>query len=92
MKIKGVIEDVKVKKIFFNFFFLYNIVLVLPYIKNESGMSVHVFPILKPLPAPSPYHLSGSSQCTSPKKIIIIKIYLGLSLVVLWTVWGQYIF
>ena len=26
------------------------------------------------------------------KKMIIVKIYLGLSLVVLWTVWGQFIF
>ena len=30
-------------------------------------MSVHVFPILNPLTLPSPYHLSGSSQFTSPK-------------------------
>ena len=26
-----------------------------------------MFPILNPLSPPSPYHLSGSSQCTSPK-------------------------
>ena len=26
-----------------------------------------MFSILNPLPPPSPYHLSGSSQCTSPK-------------------------
>ena len=30
-------------------------------------MGVHMFPILNPLPPPSPYHPSGSSQCTSPK-------------------------
>ena len=30
-------------------------------------MGVHVFPILNPPPSPSPYHLSGSSHCTSPK-------------------------
>ena len=30
-------------------------------------MGVHVFPILNPPPPPSPYHPSGSSQCTSPK-------------------------
>ena len=30
-------------------------------------MGVHVFPILNPLPPPSAYHPSGSSQCTSPK-------------------------
>ena len=26
------------------------------------------------------------------QKMIIVKIYLGLSLVLLWTVWGQFIF
>ena len=26
------------------------------------------------------------------KKMIIVKIYLGLSLVLLWTVWGQFTF
>ena len=29
-------------------------------------MGVHVFPILNPLPPPSPSHPSESSQCTSP--------------------------
>ena len=33
----------------------------------ESTMDVHVFPILKPLPSPSPSHPSGSSQCISPE-------------------------
>ena len=53
----------------FNFYFilLYNTVLVLPYIdmnlprvytSSQSGI---------PLPSPTPYHLSGSSLCTSPK-------------------------
>ena len=26
------------------------------------------------------------------KRMIIVKIYLGLSLVLLWTVWGEFIF
>ena len=33
-------------------------------------MGVHVFPILKPLPPPSPSHPSGSSQCTNPKYLV----------------------
>ena len=34
---------------------------------HESTTSVHEFPNMNPIPPPTPYHLSGSSPCTSPK-------------------------
>ena len=45
----------------------YNIVLVLPYINMNPPRVYMCSPSWAPLPPPSPYHPSGSSQCTSPK-------------------------
>ena len=49
------------------FFLLYNIVLVLPYINMHPPRVYTCSPSWTPLTPPSPYHPSGSSQCTSPK-------------------------
>ena len=56
--------------LFFKFYFifkLYNIVLVLPYINMNPPQVYTCSPSWTLLPPPSPYHTSGSSQCTSPK-------------------------
>ena len=56
--------------IFFKFYFifkLYNIVLVLPSIEMDPPQVYMCSPSWTLLPSPSPYHPSGSSQCTSPK-------------------------
>ena len=53
---------------FFYFIFkLYNIVLVLPNIEMNPPQVFMCSPSWTLLPPPSPYHPSGSSQCTSPK-------------------------
>ena len=49
------------------FFLLYNIILVLPYINMHLPQVYMCSQSWTPLPPPSPYHPSGSSQCTSPK-------------------------
>ena len=52
---------------YFYFILFYNTVLVLPYVDmNPPQVYVSSQP-WTPLPPPSPCHLSGSSQCTSPK-------------------------
>ena len=55
--------------VFFLFFFFkfYTIVLVLPYINMNPPQVYTCSPSWTLLPPPSPYHPSGSSQCTSPK-------------------------
>ena len=55
---------------FFSVLFIYlryNIVLVLPYIDMNPPWVYMCSPSWNPLPAPSPSHPSGSSQCTSPE-------------------------
>ena len=54
---------------FFIFFYLllYSIVSVLPYINKNPPWVYTCSPSWTPLPPPSPYHPSGSSQCTSPR-------------------------
>ena len=49
------------------FFLLYNTVLILPYIDMNPPQVYMSSQPWTPLHPPSPYHLSGSSQCTSPK-------------------------
>ena len=53
--------------LFILFFLLYNTVLVLPYIDMNPPRVYMSFQSWTPLPPPSPYHPSGSSQCTSPE-------------------------
>ena len=57
---------------FFNYFYfyfilLYNTVLVLSYIDRNPPWVYMSSQTWTPLPPPTPYHLSGSSPCTSPK-------------------------
>ena len=52
---------------FFLFFLLYYIVLVLPHINMNPPQVYICSPSWTPLPPPSLYHPSGSSQCTTPK-------------------------
>ena len=54
----------------FIYFLLYNIVLVLPYINMNLPRLYTCSPSWTPLLPPSPYHPSGSSQCTSRKHLV----------------------
>ena len=67
-------QDHQMKNVFFLifkiiiiFFLLYNILLVLPYINMNPPWVYTCTPSWTLLPPPSPYHSSGSFQCTSPK-------------------------
>ena len=53
--------------IYFYFILLYNTVLVLPYIDMNLPWVYTSSQSWIPLRPPTPYHLSGSSPCTSPK-------------------------
>ena len=57
----------QVDSFFFFLILLYNTVLVLPYIDMNPPRVFMSSQSWTPLPPRSPYHLSGSSQCTSPK-------------------------
>ena len=61
------------------FFLLYNIVLVLPYINMHPPRMYTSSQSWTPLPHPSLYHSSGSSQWTSPK-LPVSCIELGLAI------------
>ena len=51
----------------FTFTLFYNTVLALPYIGMNPPQVYMSSQSWTPLPPPTPYHLSGSSLCTSPK-------------------------
>ena len=77
-RIHDMCSGVRSQIFFFNFILLYNTVLVLPYISMNPPWVHMSSQSWTSLPPPSPYHLSGSSQCTSPKQ------YVNISYVTLW--------
>ena len=60
-------REIHFLKKFYFIFKVYNIVLVLPNIEMNPPQVYMCSPFWTLLPHPSPYHPSGSSQCTSPK-------------------------
>ena len=54
----------------FTFILLYNTVLVLPYIDMNPPRVYMSSQSWTPLPPPTPYDLSESSTCTSPKHLV----------------------
>ena len=64
---------------FFFFFLLYNTVLVLPYIDMNPPQVYMSSQPWTPLPPPSPYHLSGSSQMRIPDHLtcLLRNLYAG---------------
>ena len=63
----GILFFFFLKKFYFYFILLYNTVLALPYIDMNPPRVYMSSQSWTPLPHPIPYHLSGSSPCTSPK-------------------------
>jgi len=59
--------------------------LVLPYINMNPPQVYTRSPSWTPLPPPSPYHPSGSSQCTSPKHLVSC-IELGLAICLIYDI------
>jgi len=64
-------------------YLFYNIVLVLPYITMNPPRVYTCSPSWSPLPRPSLYHPSGSSQCTAPS-ILYPASNLDWRLVLIW--------
>ena len=63
------LSDALLKKFFnyYYYFWLYNIVWILPYINMHPPQVYTCSQSWTLLPPPAPYHPSGSSQCISPK-------------------------
>ena len=66
-KILYITQSIILFYFYFYFILIYNTVLVLPYIDMNLPRVYMSSQTWTPLPPPTPYHLSGSSPCTSPK-------------------------